>query len=299
MIVMREYDAAVRKESGGRLGFKIYPGGVQGGDEKSMLRKIKIGQLQSGGFTGVGLGEIAPNVRVLDSPFLVKNHTEMDFLYEHFAKEFEDAFVQGGFVFLGWAEVGNVNVFSRSPIRKPEDLKAVEMWTWEGDPVADAAFRVLGLNAIPLSIDNVLTSLQTGLIDAFYAPPYAATVLQWYTRVKYMVDYPLAVSAGAVLISKKYFDSMPRDLQEILLRNGRQYMAKLTQMNREDNRNAIEEMKKRGITVTQADQKDITFYAGVGTQARRMLVGKLYSEELLNRVEQALADFRKNNKAVK
>jgi len=59
MNVMEEFDAAVRKESDGRLGFKIYPNNVQG-DEKQVLRKIKAGLLQSGGFTGVGMGEIAP-----------------------------------------------------------------------------------------------------------------------------------------------------------------------------------------------------------------------------------------------
>ena len=299
MVVMREYDAAIRKESGGRLGFRMYPGGIQGGDEKSMLRKIRIGQLQSGGFTGVGLGEIAPKVRILDSPFLVKNHAEMDFLYEKFGKEFEDAFAEGGFVFLGWAEVGNVNVFTNTPIRSPDDLRGIKMWTWEGDPVAQAAFQALGIHPIPLSIDNVLTSLQTGMIDAFYCSPYAATVLQWYTRVKYMVDYPLAVSVGAILISKRYFDSLPQDLQEILVRNGRTFMAKLTGINREDNRKAVKAMQERGIIVTHADPKDIAWYAKIGTEARRLLVGKLYTQDLLNRVEQALAEFRRTEKGTR
>lgn len=296
MVVMRQYDVAVRKESGGRIGFRMYAGGIQGGDEKSMLRKIRIGQLQSGGFTGVGLGEIAPEVRVLDSPFLVKNHAEMDFLYAQFGKEFEAAFEEGGFVFLGWAEVGNVNIFTNSPVRTPDDLKGIKIWTWEGDPVAQAAFQALGIHPIPLSIDNVLTSLQTGMIDAFYCSPYAATVLQWYIRVKYMVDYPLAVSVGAVLISKKYFDSLPQDLQEILVRTGRTFMGKLTQINREDNRKAIEAMKERGITVVKADPKDVPRYNRIGTEARRLLMGKLYSEDLLNRVEGALAEFRRNGK---
>jgi TRAP-type C4-dicarboxylate transport system substrate-binding protein len=296
MVVMREYDAAVRKESGGRIGFKMYPGGIQGGDEKSMLRKIRIGQLQSGGFTGVGLGEIAPKVRILDSPFLVKNHAEMDFLYEKFGKEFEEAFAAGGFVFLGWAEVGDVNVFTNTPIQSPDDLKGIKMWTWEGDPVAQAAFQALHVHPIPLSIDNVLTSLQTGMIDAFYCSPYAATVLQWYTRAKYMVDYPLAISVGAVLISKKYFDSLPQDLQEILVRNGRTYMAKLTRTNREDNRKAIEAMQERGIIVTHADPKDIAWYSKIGAEARQMLVGRLYSEDLVKRVDAALAEFRQHEK---
>ena len=298
MNVMKQYDAAVRKESGGRLGFKIYPGGVQG-DEKSVLRKIRVGQLQCGGFTGVGMGEIAPKVRILDSPFLVRNDDEVDMLYSQFGTEFEAAFEEGGYVLLGWAEVGFVHVFTSVPVRKSQDLKGIKMWTWEGDPIAETAFRALGIDPIPLSFTDVMTSLQTGLIDAFYTPPYAAVELQWYTRVKYMVNVPLADAAGAVLISKKYFDQIPKDLQEVLLRNGKLYISKLTRMSRKDNKDAIKELAKRGITMLSASDEDMKEYIDVGVRSRRMLVGKLYSEEFLNRVEKAISDYRKAHPASK
>lgn len=296
MEVMKEYDAAVRKESGGRVGFRIYPGMVQG-DERTVLRKIKIGQLHAGGFTGVALGEIAPKVRILDSPFLVNSYEEVDHLYKEFDAEFQKAFEDGGYVLLGWAEVGFVHVFCNTPIHQPEDLKKIKMWTWEGDPIAETAFRALGINPIPLSITDVLTSLQTGLVDAFYVSPLGALALQWYTRVKYVVDVPLADAAGAVVISKSYYDKMPSDLQEIVLRNGRKYMAKLVQVSRQENRKAMDEMLKRGLTLLKADPKDLPYYIDVGRRARHMLVGKLYSEEFLTRVENSLAEFRRNRRA--
>ena len=298
MNVMREYDAAIRKESGGRMGFKIYSAGVQG-DEKSVLRKIRVGQLHSGGFTGVGMGEIAPKVRILDSPFLVRNEDEVEMLYKEYSKDFEQAFEDGGYVLLGWAEVGFVHVFTSTPIRKTEDLKGLKMWTWEGDPIAETAFRTLGINPIPLSFIDVMTSLQTGLIDAFYTTPYAAIALQWYARVKYMVDVPLADAAGSVLISKKYYDQIPSDLQEILVRNGRISLAKLTQLSRKDNIDSITELKKRGITILTANQKDLLDYVDVGSRSRRALVGKLFSEDFLNRVEKSVADYRKAHKTTK
>jgi TRAP-type C4-dicarboxylate transport system substrate-binding protein len=298
MNVMEEYDAAVRKESGGRLGFKIYAGNVQG-DEKQVLRKIKAGLLQSGGFTGVGMGEIAPKVRVLDSPFLVRTYAEADDLYRVFNNEFANAFEDGGYVLLGWAEVGFVYVFTNTPIQKPEDLKGLKMWTWEGDPIAETAFRVLGISPIPLSFPDVLMSLQTGLINAVYTTPYAAVSLQWFTRVKYMVDAPLTDAAGAVLISKKYFDSLPKDLQEILLRNGKLYMAKLTQLSREDNKKSLAELKKQGITITPAAEKDVQQYIEVGEKARRMLVGTMFTQDFLDRVEKEVKDFQKTEKAAK
>jgi TRAP-type C4-dicarboxylate transport system substrate-binding protein len=298
MNVMKEYDAAIRKESGGRMGFKIYSAGVQG-DEKSVLRKIRVGQLHSGGFTGLGMGEIAPKVRILDAPFLVRNDDEVDMLYKEYGKEFEQAFEEGGYVLLGWAEVGFVHVFTSTPIRKNEDLKGLKMWTWEGDPIAESAFRTLGMNPIPLSFVDVMTSLQTGLIDAFYTTPYAAIALQWYTRVKYMVDVPLADAAGSVLISKKYYDQLPNDLKEILLRNGRLYIAKLTQLSRKDNIDSITALKKRGITILTANEKELQDYIEVGSRARRALIGKLFTEDFLNRVEKSVADYRIVHKPTK
>jgi len=299
MNVMREYDAQVRKESGGRVGFKIYAGGVAG-DEIDVLRKIRLGQYHAAGFTGVGMTEIAPKVRILDAPFLFKNTDEVDYIYKTFDMEFTKAFEDGGYILLGWAEVGFVYVFAQTPIYTVADMKNVKMWMWEGDPIAEAAFKAIGISPIPLSITDVRTSLQTGLINSFYVSPYAAIALQWFTQAKYMMNLPLANSAGAVLLSKKMYDKLPAELQEILLRNGRSYMAKLTQLSREDNRKALETLKQKGIKITEPPSKQVVQeYDAIGQKARRMLVERLYSEELLNRVEQAVKEFRRSNKGAK
>jgi TRAP-type transport system periplasmic protein len=295
MNVMKEFDAAVQKESGGRVKFRMYPSGVQG-DEKTVIRKIGVGQLHAAGFTGVGMGEIVPKVRILDTPFLIRSSEEADNLYQVFNNEMEQAFEANGYVLLGWAEVGFVYVFSKSAINKPDDIKQLKMWVWDGDPVAETAFHALDLKPIPLSFDNVRTSLQTGLINAFYTTPYAAIALQWYTQAKYMVDFPLTCSAGAVLLSKKYFDTMPKDLQEILLRNGRIYMKKLTEAGRLDNKKSLTELQKRGITFTKTDDKEVQSYVEAGIRARRMLVGKMYDEDFMKRVEKAADDFKKSAK---
>jgi len=292
MNVMKEYDQAIRKESGGRLGFKMYPGGVQG-DEKDLLRKIKLGQLQSAGVTGNGLTTVAPKARILDSPFLFKSYDEVDNIYKIFDEEFNQAFEENGFVNLGWAEVGFVYIFTNTPIKTTDDMKGVKMWMWEGDPIAEKAFSALGIHPIPLSITDVLTSLQTRLIDGVYTSPLAAIVLQWFSRVKFMLDVPLADASGAVILSKKKFDELPPDLQEILLRNGKKYMQKLTQQSRMDNAKSIETLKKNGITVIRPpSDKAVASYDEIGKQARRALVGKLFPEELLNRVENAVAEYR-------
>jgi TRAP-type C4-dicarboxylate transport system substrate-binding protein len=140
---------------------------------------------------------------------------------------------------------------------------------------------------------DVLTSLQTGLINAAYTSPLAALALQWNTRVKYMLSVPLADASGAVVLSRKKFDTLPADLQEILLRNGRKYMAELTKKSREENAVSIQTMKKNGIRMVDVtDPKTFQDYMATGIAARQSLVGKLYDQSFLDRVEKALADFR-------
>jgi TRAP-type C4-dicarboxylate transport system substrate-binding protein len=174
-------------------------------------------------------------------------------------------------------------------------MRHVKMWMWEGDPIAEAAFKALGVHPIPLSITDVLTSLQTRLIDGVYTPPLAAIALQWFTRVKFMLDAPLADAAGAVVISRKKFDELPPDLQEILVRNGRLFMEKLTKMSREDNAKAIQTLKKNGITVVEPPASALPTYDQIGKEGRRFLVPKLFPQEFLDKVEKSLAEYRSRN----
>jgi TRAP-type transport system periplasmic protein len=297
--IMREYDAAVRKESGGRLGFKIYAGGVQG-EDKDVMRKIRLGQLHSAGITGVGVGEISTKLRILDAPFLFRNYAEVDNFTQKFGPELEQEFVKNDFVLLGWAEVGFVYVMTNTPVHGVQDMHGVKMWSWEGDAIADAAFRALGISSIPLSVTDVLTSLQTGLINGAYTSPLAAVALQWNTRVKYMTGVPLADASGAVVVSKKKFDTLPADIQEILLRNGKKYMAILTQKSREENAAAIQTMKRNGVQIIEiTSPKTLEEFYATGKKARQSLVGRLFDQDFLTRVEKTVNDFRATEKGLK
>jgi len=296
--VMRDFDKAVREQSGGRLGFKMYAGGVAG-DEKDVIRKIRLGQYHSGGFTGVGIGEIAKKVRILDAPFLFKGKDEVDYVVNKFDAEFRQALEEGGFVLLGWAEVGFVYVYSNKPVYSPNDLRNVKMWMWEGDPIAQSAFQAIGVTPIPLSITDVMTSLQTGMINTDYNSPLALVAMQWFTRVSYMMNEPLANSQGAVLISKKTFDSLPKDLQDILITNGRKYFRHLTESSREENAKAIETLKQKGMKITVPPKDVVADFELTGKKARQYLVGKLYTQQFLDEVEESLRAFRQGHGAGK
>ena len=293
MNILDELDASLREKSNGEFGFIIYPGGVAG-DEKKVIRKMRIRQLHAAGLTGVGLGAILPEERIFDSPFLFRDTTEVDYISNLLFKRFADKFDEKGFVLLGWAEVGFVYVYTKTKVNSFEDMKEVKMWAWEGDPVADATFSSLELHPIPLSITDVITSLQSGIVDAVYAPPLAAVAFQWHTRVNYMFDLPIANAMGAVIVDKRSFAKLPEKYQTLLVEESKIYFARITAASRHDNATSIEVMKKKGIEVVKPfSEADMKRFQESGKKARRSLVGKLYSAELLDEVESALEDLRK------
>jgi TRAP-type transport system periplasmic protein len=293
MNVMKEFSQSLKEKSNGSINFKIYPGGIQG-DEKDVIRKMRIGQLHSGGFTGVGLGVILPEVRILDTPFLYKSKEEVDFIADKFFDRFAAGFEKKGYVLLGWAEVGWVYIYTNKPVNAESEMNGVKMWMWEGDPVSRATFSAFDVSPIPLSITDVLTSLQTGLIDGVYTSPLGAVVLQWFTKVKYVLDIPMANSTGAILITKKKFDKLSPDQQKILKEEGRKFFGKLTKLSREDNLKSQKTMYDYGMQKTVVtDPKLLAEFDTLGKEARQSLVGELYDQKLLDDVEHALEEFRK------
>ena len=299
MKIMQEWNKELSGKTLGRLKFRFYSGGISG-DEKDVVKKIRLGQLHAGGLTGVGLGEIAPEARILDAPFLFRNTEEVDHIYKTFAREFQGAFEKKGYVLLGWAEVGFVYFFTNAPVKNLDGLKGIKMWMWEGDPIAEATFKTIGVSPIPLSIVDVMTSLQTGLVNGVYSSPLAILALQWFTKTKYMCDFQLANAEGAVVISKSFFDRLPKDQQDLLLKTGKKYLSRLTALSREENKSAVETLKKNGIAVTSlGSAEEIARTEALGAKARRMIAGRLYSGEFLNRVEKAVSDFRAESKSQK
>ncbi len=283
-------DVAARTQ--GRVKFKFYPGSVAG-DEKDVVKKIRIGQLQAGGFTGVGLGEVAPEVRLLDAPWLFRSRQELTRVREKFSPELSAAVEKGGFVVLGWTDLGAVYVFSKNPIAGPEDMKRAKMWIWEGDPIAAAAYKALGVDPIPLSIIDVMQSLQTGMIDAVYGPPLGVVALQWFTQVKNIYPVPMARSTGAVLISKKFYDSLPEADRRALTELAAARIARLNELTDAENDKALETLRKQGLVLAPKPAPAVyARYEELGRAARRDLVGRLYPQSLLDRVEKELASLR-------
>jgi len=290
--VLEEMNQELQTKSGGKLALKIFAGGVSG-DEKDVLRKMRVGQVQAAAFTGVGLGEIVPAVRVMELPMLFRNYQEVDYVKGKLFPQFEKDFDAKGFVLLGWAEAGFVNIFSNKPIKNKEDMKGVKMWAWEGDPLVKAMYESLGIVPIPLALPDVLTSLQTNLIDGVYGPPIGVIALQWFTKVKNMTNANLANSTGALVISKAQFSKLPPDLQTLLKDTAKKYGDQLVTKIRAENTSAVATLKKNGITVIDVDPAAQQEMVTLSEAVYPKLVGSLYSQALLDQVKGYIKEVRK------
>jgi len=292
MNTMKELDKTIREKTQGQIAFRVYAGGVAG-DELDALRKIRIGQLQSAAFSGVGFGQILPAVRVLDLPFLFMNYKEIDLVHKELEVFFAEQFRQKDFELLSWAEVGNVHLFSQEPIRKVGDLAKLKVWTWSGDPIAKETFSAMGTNPVPLAITDVTTALNTGMIDTVYAPPLGAIALQWNLSVKYMTSLPLAHSTGAILVSKSFSQKIPAEHFKIVKDEFHRSMERLTLELRKQTEESVALLEKGGIKILPAPQEaDLKEFYKVHDRVAQALTGKVYPKDVLDKVYDILKKNR-------
>ena len=244
----RGFTKEVTEKSNGEIDFKIYAGGVMG-DDRAMYRKMRVGQLNGGGFTMTGIGEVVPDFRVLGIPFLFNTYDEVDRVKEKLMPRFEKEFDDKDLVLLSISEVGFVYTMSTSPITTLAELKQSKAWAPEGDPISQVLLETVGVTPIPLSIPDVLTSLQTGLINTTFNSYYGAIVMQWFTRISYITDIPFAYAYGAFVLDKKTFSRLPPPYAELMKTAAKNHFGKLLKDTRKSNEEAMQVLIQNGITL--------------------------------------------------
>ena len=270
---MRAGADAVKKRTDDRVEIKYYPGGVMG-DEATVLRKIKIGQLQGGAFTGGELSAVDKDAQIYSLPFLFKTQDEVDKVRAQIDPLLKKSFEDAGFEAVGISGGGFAYLMSVKDIRNKDDLKAAKVWVPQGDHIAEAGFKAGGVTPIPLPLADVYTSLQTGLIDTAANTPAGSIAFQWHTKVKHMVDLPLTYVVGILVIEKKLFDALSADDRKALNEELGAAFARLEKINRADNAQARDVLQKQGVTIFTPNTEETKSWDAVGTMARKQLMGQ-------------------------
>ncbi len=174
---MREGAEKVATATEKRVQFKFYPGGVMGNDQ-AVLRKIRIGQLQGGAFTGGALADHYADAQIYAMPLKFRSLEEVDYVRRKMDPVIQEGMEKSGFVTFGLADGGGfAYIISNQPVETIASLQPLKVWIPAHDSMILEAMKGFGIDPISLPIADVRTGLQTGLIDTAATTPYGAIVL--------------------------------------------------------------------------------------------------------------------------
>lgn len=287
--LLKKMNNEIKEATKGNVEFKIYYGGSQG-DEQDVLRKIRVGQLHGGIFTGKTLGDISGDVRVMELPFTFNNNREKAFkTLQALASSFNENYAKNKFKSLSTFEIGQVYFVTQKKVTDLNAIKTLKIWSWDGDPVVNALFETMNLVGVPLALPDVLSSLSTGIVEAAYAPGIGIIALQWNTKIKYVVDFPISYSVGAFLITQDAWSKISPADQKIVSDISKKYEAEINATNTKDNEESLKAMKSQGIEFIKFSDADVKVAQGYRKEMIKKLKGKIFSENILKKLEAELA----------
>ncbi len=252
---MRAGASEISTRTDGRVKIKIIGGGIMGNDKK-VLGAIRIGRLHGGALTPSALGARYPDINLYGMPLVFDSHEEAIYVRERLDERLRLGLQDIGFETFGFATGGFAVLMSNTPVRSLADMRGKRVWVLEGDTISYASMEALSLTPVTLPLTDVLTGLQTGLVDIVAVPPLPALVLQWHTKIKYMTEIPLAYSIAFMAIDKRAFDKLSPDDQAILREVMSGVYKRFDRQNVIDNREARDALINAGIESVDFDESE-------------------------------------------
>ncbi len=250
MKLLRNAARDVEERTEGRVQLKLYPGGVMG-DDRAMMRKMRIGQLQGAIVTTGVFNRIFPDLHLYNLPMQFRSLAEVDHVRPRFDAELMRGLEDAGFVCAGFAEVGMAYAMATREARSLADARRLKVWTPQGDDTAAKALKDFGITPVPLTIPDVLAGLQTGLIDTVAAPLVGAVALQWHGQLRYVLDLPFMYIYAPMVLAKRPFERLDPQDQAVVRRILGAAVREADAGNRRDHDAVREVMQRQGLTFLQ------------------------------------------------
>ncbi len=291
----RQAAEKIERRTDGRVGFRFYPGGTMGNDD-TVLRKMRIGQLHGGVLLAGSLGDLDPDFEIYNLPLIFRSYDEVDHVRRQLDQQLMSQLDDAGIVAFGLVETGFVYLMSTKPTRSFADLDGRKAWIPEGDAISKAIADAAGLSPVPLALSDVLTGLQTGLIDTVAAPPVGAVALQWFTKATYVTDLPLTYIYGTLVLSDRAFRKLGAEDQKVVREELEAMSSALNRRARTDNQQAREALAKQGVTFVTPTPETEKRWEQVADEARQDLIGRQqYDRDLITEMERILEEYRERD----
>lgn len=285
----------IETRTDGRVKLKFYWGGAQGAESK-VLQKIKIGQLHGGTFSPTDFQERYPDVNIYGLPFFFETHDEVEYVRTHVDPKLQQGFEDLGFQTYGFASGGFAYILSNEPVSSLDDLRGKKVWMPEGDLISYEAMNSLQLSPVPLPITDVLTGLQTGLIDIVAIPPVVALALQWHTKVKYVTQIPVLFAMGFMAIDDRALRRVSAEDKSTVAEVLTAVYAKVDAGSENEGQQAMQALLGVGIRTVEPESGEIErIRAAMVETNRRMASQGMFSLELLEEMQGHVDEFRQQN----
>jgi len=270
----------------------IYTDGTMGG-EFDVIRRMRIGQLQAAMLTVVGLAAIEESVHALEyMPMMFRSLEEMEYVLEQLRPILEKKMLDKGFVTLFWGDAGWIRWFTSKPVKYPEDLKKMKTFVWAGDTQQSDLMKAAGYNPIPLEASDILTGLQTGMIDVVSTTPTYALAGQFYRRAKYMLEVNWAPLLGATVVTKKTWDRLTARDREFFLQTAAEAGRAIKAQSRLESEQSVEAMKKRGLVVQEVGPEIQARWETAASKFYPEIRGAMVPEEIFDEVQRFIRQYR-------
>ncbi len=278
---MKEMGAEWMRETSGRVQLKVYPGGVAG-DEPDYVRKMRVGQLQAAAVTTAGLAQIDNSFQMFGVPMFFDSYPELNAVLDKMTPILKQRLEAKGFVLLNWGHGGWVYFFTRQKASTVADIKKTKMYAMAGDDRWVQLWKGNGYSPVALAPSDMLTGLQTGMIDGTPTTPLLALTLQWYRQTPNMVGIGMAPLVGGLVVTRQAWSKIsPADQAKIQAACNRLESKLLRGVPRQDT-TAVEEMKKRGLTVTQVPAGAVSEWRAAAEQFAKGMRGTLIPPDILD-----------------
>lgn len=289
---LQEMGERWRKAQGGGATFTIFADGTQGG-EADMVRRMRVGQLNAGLLSVIGLLEIDRTVSVLQNmPLVYRNWDELDYVRDRFAPMLEQRLFDKGFVVLFWGDGGWVRFFSNKPASRPEDFKHMRMFVWAGNPEQVEVMKRLRYQPVAIETADILPGLQTGLIDAVPATPFFALAGQFNGPAPHMLDVKWAPIVGACIVTRNAWEAMSAEARDELRRAAADAAIELRRRARMEDLESIEAMKRRGLKVTTLTPELEVQWRAFADAVYPAIRGHIVPAEVFDETLRLIAEFR-------
>jgi TRAP-type C4-dicarboxylate transport system substrate-binding protein len=281
----------VQKNTNNDVDVKIYYGGVAG-NETEMRDRMEKGQLDGVVSGGPLCSKIMPTMRVMYIVGLFQSQDQVTYVLSQLKPTLEAEAHAAGYRLLTNASVGPILIFSKNPVASMDDLRKTHLWSWElVEPVIQMASE-MGINFVPMGLDDAATAYDSGKTDGYTTTPSAALAFQWFVQTKYLTNLPIGYLEGCLVMREQSLDQLTPDDQNAVRVAGAALGVRIDRDNERMTSSLIGgAFQQQGVAAVPLNEKFKADFYAAAREARDRLGDKLVSKDVLGKVMTMLADF--------